>query len=247
MIDSILLTVARVSTYYQQQSLSIATSFFFERDFRLYLVTSRHVLFDAPSNHRPDRIEIELHRNPGNLAASVWFSIPLYRNGTPLWRQGSDSGGEIDIAVIEVDKSALPPRFLYQAFTPAHLPTSEDHIEVGSLLAVVGFPMGFHDDLHHLPVARQATLASSFGFRFKGEGYFLTDARTHRGISGSPVVIRDSNGSSAGHPLPWKLLGVHSTRLDVGTRDLVADEALGLNCAWFSGILMQLTEPGAQR
>lgn len=31
--------------------------------------------------------------------------------------------------------------------------------------------------------------------------------------------------------LPWILLGVHSARLDVGTRDLELDEALGLNCA----------------
>jgi len=46
---------------------------------------------------------------------------------------------------------------------------------------IVGFPLGFHDTLHHLPVVRQAALASSFGLRFPGNGYFLTDARTHRG------------------------------------------------------------------
>jgi hypothetical protein len=42
--------------------------------------------------------------------------------------------------------------------------------------------------------------------------------------------------------LPWRLLGVHSARLDVGTRDLELDEALGLNCAWYADILMTLTE-----
>jgi hypothetical protein len=42
--------------------------------------------------------------------------------------------------------------------------------------------------------------------------------------------------------LPWLLLGVHSARLDIGTRDLGLDEALGLNCAWYSDILMTLTE-----
>lgn len=39
------------------------------------------------------------------------------------------------------------------------------------------------DTLHHMPVARRAALASSFGLRFQGEGYFLTDARSHRGTS----------------------------------------------------------------
>ena len=39
----------------------------------------------------------------------------------------------------------------------------------------------------------------------------------------------------------WKLLGVHSSRLDVGTRDLQLDEALGLNCTWYADILLTLT------
>ena len=30
----------------------------------------------------------------------------------------------------------------------------------------------------------------------------------------------------------WKLLVIHSARLDVGTRDPELSEALGLNCAW---------------
>ena len=78
----------------------------------------------------------------------------------------------------------------------------------------------------HSPVARHAVIASSFGLRFQGQGYFLTDARTHRGTSGAPVVMRDANAMSTGNNLPWKLLGVHSARLDVGTRDLKLDEAL---------------------
>ena len=41
--------------------------------------------------------------------------------------------------------------------------------------------------------------------------------------------------------LSWKLLGVHSSRLDVGTRDVALDEALGLNCAWYADILLTLT------
>jgi hypothetical protein len=115
-------------------------------------------------------------------------------------------------------------------------------VEVGTSLLVVGFPLGFHDTLHHMPVVRQAIVASSFGLRFRGEGYFLTDARTHRGSSGAPVVMRVTEPDSVHGDLPWMLLGVHSARLDVGTRDLVLDEALGLNCAWYADILRILTE-----
>jgi len=241
MIDSILLTTLRVNSYFGQQFLTTATGFLFSREQRLFVVTSRHVMIDRAIGHEPSRIAVELHTDRDNLAASVLFSIPLYRNKIPLWRQGQDAAGDIDIAVIEVDRAALPLGVLYDAFTPDHLMDPADHVEVGSSLLVVGFPLGFHDSLHHLPVVRHAVLASSYGLRFQGQGYFLTDARTHRGTSGSPVVLRGSADSLAGDSLPWRLLGVHSARLDV-TRDLNLDEALGLNCAWYADMLLTLTE-----
>ena len=242
MIESILLSATRVWTFAGQQSLTNASGFFFERDGRLFVVTSRHVLIDEPSSHFPDRIEIELHTDPDNMAQSIGFSIPLYRSGESIWRQGQDSGGDIDIAVIELQRSALPASLVYSAFTPMHLNDPLDEVEVGATLLVVGFPLGFHDTLHHLPVVRQAVVASSFSLRFQGMGYFLTDARTHRGTSGAPVVMRVSPPAAELGDLQWKLLGVHSARLDVDSRDLVLDEALGLNCAWYADILMTLTK-----
>jgi hypothetical protein len=242
MIESILLTAARVTTFEQQRSLTSASGFFFERDERLFLVTSRHVMLDEPSKHFPDRIEIELHIDPENMAVSTGFSIPLYRRGKSIWRQGTDAAGEIDVAVIEIERGALPATTVYTAFTPTHLHTPTQQVEIGTSLLVVGFPLGFHDALHHTPVVRHAVVASSFGFRFQGQGYFLTDARTHRGTSGAPVVMRATGQDPKLGDLPWILLGVHSARLDMGTRDLELDEALGLNCAWYADILLTLTE-----
>ena len=95
-------------------------------------------------------------------------------------------------------------------------------------MLIVGFPLGFSDTLHKLPVVRHAINASSFVMRFQGNGYFLTDARTHRGSSGAPVVCLDHRSPRNG--MGWILLGVHSARLDVSGRDVAIDEALGLNC-----------------
>jgi hypothetical protein len=242
MIESLLLSAARVLTFEGQRHLTNASGFFFERDRRLFLVTTRHVMIDEPSGHFPSRLEIELHIDPKNIAKSTGFSIPLYRNGKNLWRQGIDAAGQIDVAVIELERAALPATTVYHAFGPVHLNAAYDQVEVGSSVLVVGFPLGFHDRLHHLPVVRQAGIASSFGLRFQGLGYFLTDARTHRGDSGAPVVMRATERTPDHGVLPWILLGVHSARLDVGTRDLELDEALGLNCAWYSDILLTLTE-----
>jgi hypothetical protein len=241
-IESLLLTAARICTYDGQRQLTNASGFFFARGKRLFLVTSRHVMIDEPSKHFPDRIVIEVHTAEANMASSTGFSIPLYRNGKSLWRQGLDSAGEIDVAAIELDRAALPEDMVYSAFTPEHLPGPEEPVEVGSSLLVVGFPLGFHDTLHHMPVVRHAVLASSFGLRFQGQGYFLTDGRTHRGTSGAPVVLRLPDQQGKADELPWRLLGVHSARLDLGTRDLELDEALGLNCTWYADILLTLTK-----
>ena len=243
MIESLLLTTTRLSTFDGDQPLTSASGFFFERDERLFLVTSRHVVIDKPSRHLPTRIEIEFHTDANNLTRSTVVSLLLYRDGIGVWHQGSDSGGDVDVAAIEIARAVLPVSVALRSFTPAHLQRSLEEVEVGSPLLIVGFPLGFHDTLHHLPVVRHAVIASSFGLRFQGQGYFLTDARTHRGTSGAPVVMRSASGDSQ---LPWKLLGVHSARMDMGGRDLRFDESLGLNCAWYADILLTLTADDAR-
>ena len=238
MIDSALLAVTPIYTFAGDQPLTSASGFFFARDDRLFVVTNRHVVHDAPSQHAPDRIEIELHTNADNLAETVRYSIPLFSDDAPAWRQGIDQAGEIDVAMLLVDREAFPDASLHHAFTPAHLVEDADTVPIGAPALIVGLPLGFHDHLHGTPVARLAIVASSFGLRFQGFGYFLTDARTHRGLSGSPVVMRDPDDDS---DLPWKLLGIHSARLDVG-RDINLDETLGLNIAWYADILLTLSE-----
>ena len=241
MIDPLLLATARLSTFQQGRPLTSASSFFFERGGRLFLVTSGHVVSDKATGHYPDRIEIELHDDPQNIASSTGFSIPLYRNGKSVWRQGSDGAGGVDVALVEIERAALPAKTLLRTFSPASLIRSGEAIELGAPLLIVGFPLGFHDTLHHMPVARQAALASAYGLRFQGKGYFLTDARTHRGSSGAPVVMRAAPGTTGDDSLPWRLLGVHASRLDMGTRETDVDEALGLNIAWYADMLMTLT------
>lgn len=243
MVESIVLAAARILSFVENQPLTNASGFFFRRDARLYLVTSRHVLWDEEADHYPNRIEIEIHTDPENLTVSTGFSMLIYQQGRAVWREGRDASGAVDVAVLEIDQSALPASAVYAAFSPENLPPAGLSVQLGSPLLIMGFPMGFHDTLHHIPVARHAIVASSYGFRFQGKGYFLTDGRMHRGSSGAPVVMQAPQLQSAQQSLPWYLLGIHSARIDLMTRDLVLDEGLGLNCAWYSDILMTLTSP----
>lgn len=240
-VDPLFLVAPSVTTYDGAVALTNASGFFFQRGERLYLVTSRHVLIDQPSNHRPSRLAITLHLDAQNLSRCTEFSMLLYAKGTAAWRQGKDGGGEIDVAVLEIDRSALPERAIVYAFTPEHLPGDFDSVPIDAALCIAGFPLGFRDTVYQLPVLRHAAIASPFGVRFQGRGFFLTDARTHRGTSGAPVVTRHHGLTREGARLPWQLLGVHSARMDMGNRDRGQDESLGLNCAWYADILLTLT------
>ena len=242
MIESLPLAVTRVTTLQGDRHLTNATGFFFERDGRLYVVTSRHVVLDEPSAHHPDRIEIELHVNPANLGDTVQFSIPLYLKGKSVWLEGTDSAGAVDVIALRLEKEVLPEKMLHHAFTPEQLFRKLSEVEIGAQVLIVGFPLGVYDTLHRLPVARRASIASSFGIRFQGKGCFLTDARLHRGISGAPVVIRKDAPGDGRRDLPWMLLGVHSARLDITNRDSSQDESLDLNFAWYADILLTLTQ-----
>jgi S1-C subfamily serine protease len=242
MIESLLLAVVHVATVKDGAELTNATGFFFERDERLYLVTARHVVRDEASDHAPDSLLVDLHSNPDNVVEITRLLVPLYDHGQPLWRGGVDAGGEVDVAVVELDRGLLPPTLLLRAFTPAHVVRQFEDIEVGSPIVIVGFPLGFQDTLHHLPVARQGIISTSFGIRFQGTGCFLTDARMHRGASGAPVVARSDFSQSGREDLPWRLLGIHASRMDVSNRDVVEDSRLNLNTAWYADILLALTE-----
>ncbi|MDN3923282.1 trypsin-like peptidase domain-containing protein [Pelomonas sp. PFR6] len=237
--DEAIFGVTRVLTFAGVKSLTSASGFFFERDGRLFLITSRHVLFDAPTGHAPDRIEIQLHTDAHDLTQLSTLSILLHRDGLSQWHHARDGGGEVDVAAIELDRTAMPAGCVVRAFQPRHLAVGFDLFEVGDRLAVPGFPLGFFDTVHHLPVVRQASIASCYGVRFQGLGYFLTDARMHRGSSGSPVLAR-IEPVTPGRPR-WCLLGVHSSRMDMASRDAAQDESLGLNCAWYADVLMTLT------
>ncbi|QPF74043.1 trypsin-like peptidase domain-containing protein [Roseateles sp. DAIF2] len=237
-VESLLLACTRVNTFIGPQALTAASGFFFRHGVRLFLITSRHVLLDLAAEHKPQRIEFALHAAGADLTRQYGVSLPLYDKGIPLWRQATDSGGDVDVAAVEVPSMLMPRHPRLFAFTPSHIQVQMDAVRLGQPLLVVGFPLGFHDTLHHLPVARGAVVASAFGVRFQGQGCFVTDAPMHSGSSGAPVVRHDPYGEC---DLPWQLLGVHASRMDMASRDTRRDASLGLNLAWYSDVLLILT------
>jgi S1-C subfamily serine protease len=238
-VDALLLTTTQITTFAQGQILTCASGFFYRHHERVYLISNRHVFADAENAHCPDGVEIGVHTNLQDLTQRTMIRLPLYANGRSRWTEVSDRGDAVDVAALEIPAGSLPADAALQAFDESHLEARNEHLAVGDALIIAGFPLGFHDTVFHLAVARSACIASAYGVRFQGQGYFLTDARTHRGSSGSPVVRRRLN--DGGLAPSWQLVGVHSTRMDMRNRDRSQDESLGLNCAWYADVLPALT------
>ncbi len=244
-VDALLLSTTHVTTFAGSQRLTSASGFFYRHGERLFLVSNRHVFADAASAHFPDRIEIGVHTDTRDLTRHAVLSLPLYRDGLRQWREATDSAGTVDVAAMQIPAERLPADAVLRAFDETHLEVRDEDIAIGDALTIAGFPLGFHDTIHHLAVARSASIASAYGVRFQRQGCFLTDARTHRGSSGSPVVRRRVHDVESTSSRAWQLLGVHSTRMDMGPRDHSQDESLGLNCAWYADVLVALTSDRA--
>jgi hypothetical protein len=147
----------------------------------LYLVTNRLVVRDEATCRQPDSIRLLLHKNANDLTVNETFIIPLYIDGIRQWREHPVYGTNVDVAVITMTDSTMFQTHFIAAFSPDHILTTQETLPPGQSVLIIGFPLGFIDSVHNLPIIRQAVVASDFAHAFKGQPYFLTDARMHPG------------------------------------------------------------------
>lgn len=241
-VDDVLLCVAKIVTFSGGKSLTNATGFFFLKNDYLYLITARHVVANYETGHTPDSIQVLLHNDNRNLQCHSGLSIPLYLDGISQWWEHPTLGNDVDLVAISVNIPTVLLDHLVATFTPHDIASVEDCLPLGQDVFIVGFPLGFHDTLNHLPIVRHATVASSFQHPFKGSPYFLTDAQLHRGMSGAPVIARLTRRDRSERKVgpTWKLLGIHSSAVDVSDRDSDQDEKLALNMTWYATLLSDM-------
>lgn len=203
------------------------------------------MLIDEKKNHRPDGVALRLHTDPNDIRNNGDLNLPLYSlSGSPCWKEHPRFGPAVDVVALPLSR---PGGFFIKAFGPSNQIPPDVDISIGEDLQVLGYPLGFHDQLHNLPIIRSATLASVYPVPFEGQPFVLIDARLHGGTSGSPVmtkptsILRKTDGSTAMLAgAATFLLGVHSASLDIRGRDPAQDEPLGLNVAWFAALIPEI-------
>lgn len=245
-ISDIVATVAHLRCSKKGAAAGSGSGFFYEHDDNLFLITNRHVVIDEDTGHYPDELVLRLHTTPNDISQSADLRLPLYQGPFRVWKQ-HPAGPEVDVVAVPLAKADVAGRFFVRAFGKAnHVPDDVD-IAIGEDVQVMGYPLGFHDEVHNLPLIRNATIASVYPVPFRGHPFVLIDARLHRGTSGSPVltkptsILQKTDGSTAMlSGTATYLVGVHSASLDVVDRDPDRDEPLGLNVVWFASLIPEI-------
>jgi S1-C subfamily serine protease len=241
-LNDILLTVSLVIQLKSGASLGQATGFFYTRNDDLFLVTNQHVVRDDVKNIIPDTLRLHLHTDPNDISKNADFDAPLYNGAQRLWKIHA-THPEADIAVLKLDKAAVTGRFVVKAWSSQAFLPKQYPLDPGVDVFIMGYPLGFYDDKHNLPIFRNAMIASSYGTPFQNLPLFLTDANLHPGTSGSPVITKpkstwvdDKGNTSIVTGTTYYLLGVHS-----GTFNFSAagqqPTPLGLGATWYAALI----------
>ncbi len=235
-IDPLYIATSRLVGLRGNQDITSATAFFWTDNGRTFVVTNKHVILgDDFANPRPlTSIRLRCHTT-ANLNVSNDIDVSLFNGSSPIWLEHNNA--RVDVVVIPAGPTIFAGLAIH-SFSSASLPMANLVIGPGEPLAIIGYPLGFYDQVNNLPVVRSASLASAYRVPFNGLPMFITDAKLHRGTSGAPVVfiargswVTTEAAMNVG-PLPPILLGINSS-----TWPVTPDEPLNLNTAWFSSLI----------
>ena len=165
--------------------LSQGTGFFYERKGIIYLITNKHLAYTKKPPLYPNTFRITVHTNNDNVREVRKIEIPLYDEKKPLWLEYPHPL-DVDIIALDMSEYLKERDVIYRWLKDV---PSKSQVMLGSAVSIIGYPLGFYDTLHNLPIARFGTIASPYEIGFKGKLFFLVDSTLHHGISGSPVIF----------------------------------------------------------
>ncbi|TND07423.1 MAG: hypothetical protein FD123_3273 [Bacteroidetes bacterium] len=149
-------------------------------------VTGRHAETNAPLNvfHDPDSIKVWFHAEGGG-----WIQKTIrIRNadGQILWRE-HPTGRNIDVVAIpyELEAGVLLMNLDLDSINTLL------KIYPSKAISIIGFPNGLAAGGKY-PIWKKGHIASEYSIDYNGNPVFLIDATTRKGMSGAPVILRES-------------------------------------------------------
>ena len=233
----------------------------------VFLVTNYHVITGVPpqsaERRKGDRIRFVVHEDRHDLTRVRTLELPLYdEQGDPVW-VASAAYPAADIVLVPIPPRAHAGVSLL-VFTEAHT-QADIRIRPTSGATLLGYPFGFYDQKHFLPVWKTGHVASEPAVDFEGRPMFLVDVSAFPGMSGSPVLavangLYEATDGTIRTGRIWKLLGIFSTMPVVRERKTaspadpfgndaprVIETSLQLGYVWKAGLIAELARGYAGR
>jgi len=240
-VSGINLAVSIIHCFKGKDMVASASGFFFLHNEKKFLVTNRHVVIDEEESYFPDSIKLRLHCSPINSEKNMIIQVPLYDDEQKkLWLEHPlQEKVNCDVVLIPLPEDTIAFA-LMNFMTTKNIPDRKLQIPAFADVVVVGYPLGFHDELNNLPIYRQGMIASPYPSMFEKKPYFLIDAKLHSGSSGSAVLnsphnilVRDKAAFHSNHSL---LLGIFSANFSID------EDPLGLNMVWYAHLILEIAE-----
>jgi hypothetical protein len=247
--DPFSLAVTPVTPIFRTTRLSTATGFFLRSTAREhFLVTNWHVVTGvnpitgahiSPTAAEPDRLEFDV-LGPQASSPRVQQQVPLFDDeGRPIWLEHPRFGRNLDVVCI--------PIALTSGRVQALNTLNFDPIKtvVGLDAFIIGYPLGIGPG--RLPIWKRASIASEPSVNVENLPLMYVDTATAAGMSGSPVILRTTNGDMEdgtfrmSFNLMHKLLGVYSGRQPVGD-----SFAAQLGRVWKTEALLEVANSGVR-
>jgi hypothetical protein len=247
-----------------RQAIQQGTGFFFASTKAdgtpdtVFLVTNYHVVTGRTPLSKEtglgDRLQFLIHEDRSDLARVRHLELPLYdAQHQPLWMT-SDSAPDADLVLLPVPPAAYEGVSLF-VFTDAHT-HGDIKMRPTSGATLLGYPYGFADTAHDLPVWKTGHIASEPSVDFDNRPVFLVDVSAFPGMSGSPVLavangIYENEEGQMRSGRVLKLLGIFSAMPVVramkpasaavdATPQVATETALQLGYVWKAALIADL-------
>ncbi|NTF07215.1 trypsin-like peptidase domain-containing protein [Agrobacterium rubi] len=220
LINEFSATSTQIEMYFEETKLSVGTAFFWRRDKNVFLVTNWHNVsgkdnlskkhLDRINKSEPNKITFRIF-DDGDLNKPHQININLYNDDQPIWLEHPVYQSMVDVVCIGLGE--LQGVFCVNDFT-----SKDPYVPMVSQdIFILGYPHGV--GTLGFPIWKRGSIASEPDIDIDGLPLFYVDSASAKGMSGSPVLVRSSDGkkrsgmSVLAGPTSTDLLGVYSGRL----------------------------------
>ncbi len=230
----------------------------------MWLVTNRHVLIprDGDNEIPPSNVTFYLRRLDA-AGVLTWEPVTLSSEQlSTLAKFHSDSS--IDVALLDISELVKgritgSEQYLVPYLLSADNFAGKNNIEVeaSSDVLVVGYPKGFYDHVNLFPIVKSGIIASRWGVGFRGQPYFLIDAKLFPGSSGSVVlskpvdIVMKDGRLMYSKEKQFAFLGVYSgdpwvkeNPVEIGDLIITRKSGFDLGVVWYADLVEDILERG---